>query len=101
MTLNGFEESVELRAGYLFAVDRNRYRGQNGTQFGMKEGIFFHNYLARFDSLPAHSPAENGLKIQKYTLSYSIFDVLFVIVIYIHENYITCRLIYSQKKYLV
>nr|CAI9750649.1 hypothetical protein CACDSRKY_CACDSRKY_CDS_0016 [Caudoviricetes sp.] len=38
MTLSGFEASVELRAGYLFAVDRNRYRGQNGTQFGMKEG---------------------------------------------------------------
>ena len=44
-------------------------------------------YLARFDSLPAHCPAENGRKnIKNIPGKYSIFDVLFVIVIYIYTK---------------
>lgn len=40
----------------------NDSRGQNATQleFRKKAGIFFHKYVVRFDSLPAHCPAENG-----------------------------------------
>ncbi|UWI43308.1 hypothetical protein [Lactobacillus paragasseri] len=63
MTLNGFEESVG-RAGALLAGPQQQlpWVEWHNFEFRKKRGIFFHNYVAGFNSSPAHCLSESRRK---------------------------------------
>lgn len=63
MTLNGFEESVG-RAGALLAGPQQQlpWVEWHNLEFRKKRGIFFHNYVAGFNSSPAHCLSESRRK---------------------------------------